>query len=53
MKAYANANNKTDHDWECAEYVAAVLDIDVQATPAAVVNYMLDNGSVLIAIQKG
>ena len=51
IKAYFGKNDSTNQSWECAEYVAAVLGLTCLATPASIVNHLLDNGSTLTAIQ--
>jgi hypothetical protein len=45
IKAFFGVNDKTDLEWQCAEYVASVLGLPCEATPSAVVGYLLENDS--------
>lgn len=48
---YLGKNNPDDTNWECAEYVAAILNLSCRATPSAVVQHMLMTGSTMTEIQ--
>jgi hypothetical protein len=50
MNAYFGNNNPNDNKWECAEYVVSILGLSCTATPSAVVQHMLSNGSLMTEI---
>lgn len=50
VKAFFGRNSATDGQWQCAEYVCAVHGLSCDATPSAVVEYLLHNGSILTEV---
>ena len=48
--AWFRRNNPKNKSWQCAEFVCAVLNLDCQATPSAVVDFLMAEGSVCTLI---
>ena len=44
--AWARLNDPRNSRWECAELAAAILELDCQAVPAAVINLVMEQGAV-------
>lgn len=43
--SWLKKNNSKNSSWQCAEYVSAVLNLDCQNTPSAVVDYVMEQGA--------
>ena len=52
IKAYFGKNDIHNDKWECAEFVDHILDLDIEATPAAMVSVLLDRGYPMQTITK-
>lgn len=50
--AWFGRNNPHDANWECAEYVCAILDLDCKATPSDVVDFVMAQGASMTLITE-
>jgi hypothetical protein len=50
--AWLGRNDKTNEFWECAEFVCAVLGLDCQAVPSAVVDHAMQRGATMTFISN-
>ena len=48
--AWLGRNDKTNEYWECAEYVCAVLGLDCQSVPSAVIDHVMERGATMTYI---
>lgn len=50
--AWIKRNDKTNKFWQCAEYASAVLGLDCDATPSAVIDYVMQRGGSMVFISS-
>jgi hypothetical protein len=50
--AWFGRNNPHDNFWQCSEFVCEVLDFDCEATPSAVVDYVMAQGAEMTLITE-
>lgn len=52
IRGYFGRNSLRNRDWQCAEFVKHIKDLDCKATPSAVVEHLLTLGYPLTKIEQ-